>query len=299
VPVRDIALAIAVAVVWGVNFVFMHWVVEDMAPLLGTTLRYAFAAIPAVFFIRRPAVGTGLLVAYGLAIGVGQFGLLFVALKLGMPAGLASIVLQLQAFFTVLLAVLLFGERLTASTIAGGAIALVGMAVIALERLGSPALVPILMSVASGLFWGLGNILSKRAGRVDMLGFVVWSSLVPPIPLLILSFFIEGPGAIPAAFEHVTLRSAGSLLFMAYGATIFGYGVWGMLLNRHPSSVVSGFSLIAPMAGLAAAAILLGETVSPLEIVGSALVLVGLVLNLVGPRLAAGWRRGDQSAGAG
>jgi O-acetylserine/cysteine efflux transporter len=297
-PPRHIALAIAVAIVWGVNFVPMRWVVEEMPPLMATSLRYALAAFPAVLFVPRPKVGLRLLLAYGLVIGVCQFGLLFVALRLGMPAGLASIVMQLQAFFTVLLAVALFGERLSASTIAGGLIALAGMMAIGAERVGNAAVVPFAITVAAALFWGLGNILSKRAGRVDMLGFVVWSSLVPPIPLLLLSLLIEGPAAIAAAAGHVSWRSVGSLLFMAYGATIFGYGVWGMLLNRHAASAVSGFSLLIPVAGLVSAALILGETVSPLEIAGSLLVLVGLVVNVLGPRLRAprGKPEGERSA---
>jgi O-acetylserine/cysteine efflux transporter len=289
-PLRHVLLAIAVAVVWGFNFVPMHWVVEDMAPLLGTALRYAFAAFPAVFFVRCPAIGTRLLVAYGFAIGVCQFGLLFVALKVGMPAGLASIVMQLQAFFTVLLAVVFFGERLTASNIVGGVVAFTGMAAIASNRFGGAALVPLLMTIAAGFFWAVGNILSKRAGRIDMLSFVVWSSLIPPIPLLLLSLLIE-PAAIPQAMAHFNWRTLGSLLFMAYGATIFGYGVWGMLLARHPTSTVSGFSLVIPVAGLAAAALFLGESVSMLELAGSVLVLAGLLINLFGGRLRRGRRQ--------
>jgi O-acetylserine/cysteine efflux transporter len=290
VPLRHIALAIAVAIVWGVNFVPMRWAVDDIPPLLATALRYALAAVPAVFFVPRPRVRLPLLVAYGVSIGVCQFGLLFVALKMGMPAGLASIVMQLQAFFTVLLAVLLMGERRTASTFAGGLIAVLGIVAIGAERLGGAALMPFAITVGAALFWGIGNVLSKRAGRIDMLGFVVWSSLVPPIPLLILSLLTEGPGAIPAALAGISWRSAGSLLFMSYAATIFGYGVWGMLLNRHPAGTVSAFSLLIPVAGLVSAALLLGETVSPLEVGGSVLVLAGLAVNVLGPRIASGWR---------
>jgi O-acetylserine/cysteine efflux transporter len=287
-PLRHIALAVAVAIVWGVNFVPMRWAVDDIPPLLATALRYLFAAVPAVFFVPRPKVRLSLLLAYGVAIGVCQFGLLFVALKLGMPAGLASIVMQLQAFFTVLMAVLLFGERLTASTVAGGLIALGGIVAIGAERLGGAALIPFAITVGAALFWGVGNILSKRAGRIEMLGFVIWSSLVPPIPLLALSLLTEGPGAIPAALAGISWRSAGSLLFMAYAATVFGYAVWGMLLNRYPAGTVSAFSLLIPVAGLVSAALLLGETVSPLEIFGSLLVLVGLAVNVLGPRLGPG-----------
>lgn len=282
---RHVALAIAVAIVWGVNFVPMRWAVEDIPPLLATALRYALAAVPAVFLVPRPKVRLPLLLAYGFSIGVCQFGLLFVALKLGMPAGLASIVMQLQAFFTVLLAILFFGERLGTSTIVGGLVALAGMVAIGADRVGGAALLPFAITVAAALFWGIGNILAKRAGRIDMLSFVVWSSLVPPLPLLALSALTEGPEAIPMALSHLGWRSVGSLLFMAYAATVFGYAVWGMLLNRYKASSVSAFSLVIPVAGLVSAGLLLGETVSPLEIAGSVLVLAGLAINMLGPRL--------------
>ena len=283
---REIALAVIVAAIWGFNFVPMRWGVAEVPPLLLTGLRYFFAAVPAVFFVRRPAVGLKLLVAYGLAIGVCQFGLLFIALKLGMPAGLASIVMQLQAFFTVLLAVLLFGENLKPANIIGGAVAFAGIATIAADKIGSAALVPLLITIISALFWGTGNILAKRAGRIDMLSFVVWLSLVAPVPLFLLSLLIEGPEAVPFALAHISWVGAGSILFMAYAATIFGYAVWGMLLARHPANTVSAFSLLVPVAGLAAAAIFLRETVTPVEIAGSTLVLVGLVVNFLGSRTA-------------
>lgn len=281
---RDLILALLVVTVWGVNFVAIRWGVDEVAPLLMTGLRYALAALPAVFFIRRPAVGWRVLVGYGLAIGVMQFGLLFAAISLGMPAGLSSLVMQLQAFFTIGLAVIFLGERPGAMQWAGAAVAFGGIAVIGLERLDGAALVPLLMTIAAAFFWGVGNIVTKKAGQVDMLAFVVWSSLVPPLPMLALSLLFE-PGAIPAAAQHLTWRGGGSLLFIAYASTLFGYGVWSFLLSRYPANIVAPFSLLVPIAGIGSAALLLGETISGLEIAGSALVFAGLLLNVFGPRL--------------
>lgn len=287
---RDLILALFMVTVWGVNFVAIRWGVDEVAPLLMTALRYLLAALPAVFLIRRPAVSWTILIGYGFAIGVAQFGLLFVSIKLGMPAGLSSLVMQLQAFFTIGLAVLFLGERPSPVQWLGAAVAFAGIGAIALERLDGAALIPLLMTIAAAFFWGVGNIVTKRAGQIDMLGFVVWSALVPPIPLLALSLLFEGPGAIPAAMQNLTLIGASSLLFISYGATLFGYGTWSMLLSRYPAGLVAPFSLLVPIAGIGSAALLLGEAISGIEIAGSVLVFAGLLLNVFGPRLLA--RRG-------
>lgn len=284
---RDLILALLVVIVWGLSFIAIRWGVDEVAPLLMTALRYTFAALPAVFFVRKPDVAWRLLIAYGLAIGVGQFGLLFVAVKLGMPPGLGSLVIQLQVFFTIGLAVMFLGERPKPVQWLGALVAFAGIGVIGLERLEGAALIPLLMTIAAAFFWATGNTVTKQAGRIDMLGFVVWSSLVPPIPLLALSLLLEGPGAIPAAVENITWLGGGSLLFMAWIATLFGYGTWSVLLARYPAGIVAPLALLVPVSGAGAAALLLGETISTLEIAGSVLVFAGLLLNVFGPRLLA------------
>ncbi len=287
-PLRDLILTLLVVIVWGLSFVAIQWGVDEVAPLLMTALRYILAALPAVFFVRRPNVRWRVLVAYGLAIGVGQFGLLFAAVKMGMPPGLGSLVVQLQVFFTLGLAVMFLGERPRPVQWLGALVAFAGIGVIGIERLEGAALIPLLMTILAGLFWGVGNTVTKQAGKVDMLGFVVWSSLVPPLPLLALSLLIEGPGAVPAAVEHITWLGGGSLLFMAWCATLFGFGTWSVLLSRYPAGLVVPFALLVPVSGIGAAALLLGETVTWIEVAGSVLVFAGLLLNVFGPRLLAG-----------
>lgn len=282
---RHMILALSVAVVWGLSFIAIRWGVDEVPPLLLTALRYAFAALPAVFFVKRPAVGWPLLIGYGLAIGVGQFGLLFVAIKLGMPAGLSSLVIQLQVFFTIFLALVFFGERPGLAQLGGAAVALAGIGVIALERLEGAALLPLLLTIAAAGCWGLGNMISKKAGRIDMLGFVVWSALIPPIPLLLASLLLEGPGALPLALSQLTIKGIGSIAFMAYIATLFGFGAWAWLLSRYPASQVVPFALFVPVAGIASAGLILGEAVTEIEIIGSVLVFAGLLINVFGPRL--------------
>lgn len=285
---RDLILALLVVTVWGVNFVAIKWGVEEVPPLLLTALRFACAAVPAIFFIRPPKVGFGTLVAYGFSIGVLQFGLLFVAIKLGMPAGLSSLVMQVQVFFTIGLAAAFLGERPGPFQLIGAVVAFAGIGAIGMERLEGAALAPLLMTIAAALFWGIGNIITKKAGKIDMLSFVVWSSLVPPIPLFLASLVFEGAAALPQALHGITWLGGGSLLFIAYGATIFGYGAWSVLLSRYPANVVAPFTLLVPITGIASAALLLGETISGIEVLGSALVFGGLLLSVFGPPL---WSR--------
>ena len=284
---RDLCLALLTVVVWGLNFVFIKWGVEEVPPLLLTGLRYLCAALPMVFFIRRPQVKTTTLVIYGLAIGFAQFGLLFSAIKLGMPAGLASLIIQIQAFFTIALAMLFLGEKLGRMQALGALVAIAGIGVIATERFEITALIPLLMVVLAALFWGVANIASKKAGQIDMLSFVVWGSLVPILPLFGLSLLVEGPAAIGAALGSISLRTVGVVLFNGYAATILGFGIWSYLLKRYPAGLIAPFSLLVPVAGMGFAYLLVGEIITAVEVLGSVLVFAGLLINVFGPRLLA------------
>jgi len=282
---RDLLLALLVVVIWGINFVFIKWGVEAVPPLFLTGLRYLCAVLPAVFFVKRPEVKLSILVIYGLAIGFAQFGLLFSAIKLGMPAGLASLIIQMQAFFTIALAMVFLGEKLSRFQALGALVAVIGIGVIATERFEVTALVPLLMVLGAGFFWGVANIASKKAGQIDMLSFVVWGSVVPILPLFALSMVVEGPAAVGAAMSHIGLRTVGVIAFNGYAATILGFGLWSYLLKRYPASMIAPFSLLVPVAGIASTIVLLGEAITGVEIVGSVLVFGGLLLNVFGPKL--------------
>ena len=284
---RDLLLALVVVLVWGLNFIAIKWGVALMPPLFLTALRYLLAALPAVFFIARPKTSWRILVVYGLLVGAAQFGLLFSAIKLGMPAGLASLVLQTQAFFTIGIAVMMLGERVGVPQIAGAAVAFAGILAIGVERSAGAALVPLLMTLLAALCWGGANLLTKRAGKVDMLSFVIWSSLVPPLPLLALSLLLEGPAAIGTALQQFSLLGFGVVAWNGYLSTIVGYGLWSYLLSRYPASLVAPFSLLVPVVGLLSGVLVLGEELSALDLVGIALVFGGLVVNVFGPPLLA------------
>jgi len=282
---RDLLIALVAILALGLNFIAIKWGVELVPPLLLTALRFTFAAIPAVFFIRPPKVKLTILLAYGFTVGALQFGSLFLAIKLGMPAGLSSLVIQMQVFFTVGLAVLFLGERPMAAQVAGAGIALVGLGFIAAERLSGTALGPLLLTLAAAGFWGGANILTKRAGSIDMLAFVVWSALVPPLPLLAVSLLIDGPAADWAALSHPSWFLAGIVGFNSYGATITGFGLWSLLLSRYPAATVAPFALLVPVVGIVSSVVLLHEPLSPFELIGSGVIFCGLMINVFGARL--------------
>ena len=284
---RDTVLAVAVAAVWGLCFVPIKWGVTEIPPLMFSAFRFFFSAVPAVLFVAPPRAPLRLVVAYGLAIGVAQFGLLFIAINLGMPVGLSSLVMQLHAFFTIFLAWLLMGETPTRAQLTGAAIALAGVALIGAQRLGGAALLPLAITIVSAFFWGVGNVIGKRAGqvseRLDMLAFMVWSSLAAPVPLVALSLLFEGRAGLDA-LRHPSWFGLACAVFLAYAATLFGFGVWGKLLSRYPAALAAPFALLVPVFGMASAAAIFGESVSLMEWMGAALILAGLCVNGMGGR---------------
>lgn len=285
-PLSDYAKALLIVVVWGVNFVVIKWGLAGLPPLLLGALRFTLAALPAIFLIRRPAVPWRWLVAYGLTVGLCQFGFLFSALYVGMPAGLASVVLQSQAFLTLVLAACLIGEHWTRPQLAGLLFAGAGLALIGASHGHGMTLLGFLFTVAAATCWAASNIvvrkMTQEGHHPDMLALVVWSSLVPPLPFLALSLAIEGPSTVWAALAGFSLQSLAAVAYLSFGATLLGYSLWSGLLARHPANRVAPFSLLIPVVGLSTAALLLDEWPSPLQWGGSALLIVGLVVNVFG-----------------
>lgn len=290
---RDLALLLAVVALWGFAFVPIKVALETVPPFALAALRFFFAALPAVLFVPRPRVRVSALTGYGVAIGVCQFGLLFLGMRLGMPAGLSSLVIQTQVFFTMALGAWWMHDRLTADNLAGAVVATAGMVLLATHKVAEGAtatLVGFLLVIASAIGWAVGNILAKRMmhGRDDeMLGLVVWSSLVPPLPLALLSYAFEGGPAALAAVVHMDALRWGCVLLLSYGATLFGYVTWNRLLHRYPTPLVSPFGLLIPVSGLASGVLIVGERLAPLQLAGAVLVLGGLAWNVYAPRLRA------------
>ncbi|KAK47543.1 acetylserine transporter [Caballeronia jiangsuensis] len=282
---RDLLIASVVIVAWGVNFVVIKLGLHGVPPMLLGALRFAFAAVP-VFFVKRPQIPLRWLFAYSLTISLGQFALLFYGMYVGMPAGLASLVLQAQAFFTLIFASMFLGERIRAANVAGLVIAAAGLALIGMRGGHAMTLAGFLFTLAAAAMWALGNVVTKRMGKVDLLSLVVWGSLIPPLPFLALSLIFEGPARIEASLASIPLVSVFAIFYLAFIATIVGYSLWGKLLARYPAGSVAPFSLLVPVIGLASAAVFLGEGLSAAQVVGAALVMAGLVVNVFGARLA-------------
>lgn len=281
-------LALATVAIWGFNFVVIKWGLQGLPPILFTTLRFVFAALPAIFFVRPPAVPLRLLAAYAFFQFALQFTLLFVGMKLGMPAGLSSLVIQLQAFFTIGLAVLVLGDRPRPLQLLGAAIAFGGMLLVGLHVEGRATVIGFLLVVGGGLSWGLGNLCTKRMGSADALALVAWGSLIAAPLLLAVSLLVEGPGAVLAALTHMSWASFGAVLFQAYPTTVFGFAVWSFLLRRYPIASIAPFTLLVPIFGMLSGTLLLGEPVTWWKIAAAALVLAGLGLNQLAGRID--WR---------
>ncbi|MEU9550355.1 EamA family transporter [Streptomyces werraensis] len=279
-----VCLAVLVAAVWGVNFTVIEVGLDHFPPLLFSALRFLVAALPAVFLVGPPKVAWKWIVGVGLALGVAKFGLLFIGMDVGMPGGLSSLVLQIQAVFTALFAVALLGERPTRVRVAGMAVALAGIGVAAVDEGASGPLTGFALVVAAAACWGVSNILTRKASPPDALNFMIWVSTVPVLPLLALSLLLEGWSADLEALRSLDWSGAGTVLYVAWGATVFGFGAWGWLLHRHPASTVAPFSLLVPVFGMTSAALFLGEPITPLRWCAAALLVGGVALTSVTPR---------------
>ena len=281
-------LALAVMIVWGTNFVVIRVGLQHLPPLLFATLRFTLVAFPAVFFLKRPAVPWRLLAAYGVFIGAGQFGLLFIAMKSSITPGLASLVVQSQVFFTIGLAMAIDRERIRVFQVAALLLAFTGLGVI-LAHAGADAATPLglILTLGAAASWAGGNMMSKAAGRVNMLAFVVWSALFAAPPLLVLSLIFDGWPAIRQGVMHATPGTWAAVIWQSVGNSMFGYAVWGWLLARYPAATVTPMSLLVPVFGMAASAWLLAEPLPGWKIAAAALIMAGLVLNLIWPRLTA------------
>jgi len=286
---RDIGIGLIIAVLWGLNFTAIKLGLADMPPLLLATIRLIIVCIPAIFFLPKPPVGWRQLIALGLTMNVGQFAFLFVGIKLGMPAGLSSLVHQSQAFFTLVFAALILGERWKWNNILGLIIAAGGMVVVGSQQSGSMTAAGFWLTLCASSSWGMGNVIIRRASKdtppFSMLSLVVWASAVAILPLGLLSLLFEGPAVWKTAWESLNWVTLGSIVYLAYFASLCGYGLWGRLLSHYPAAIVAPFSLLVPIIGMSSAVLLLKETFSLWQIIGAILVMLGLAVNIFGGKL--------------
>lgn len=281
---KDICLALTVVLIWGVNFVVIHVGLPGVPPLLFAALRFTAVCL-VVPFVPRPRVRWRDLAAVGLLMSAGQFGFLYCALAAGLASGLASLVLQAQALFTVAVAAVVLRERPRPVQLAGLAVAVGGLVVVGLGQSGATPVIGIVLCLAAAACWGAGNVAARRCAGASGLGLTVWGSIFVPVPLLVLSLLVDGPGAIGAAVTNLGSAALLSTLYTVVLASLVGYTVWNGLLGRYPAGTVAPFTLLVPVVGLLAGWLLLGEQIRPATVGGGVLLLTGVAVVVAGPRL--------------
>ena len=280
-PLSHLFLALAIVAVWGTNFVVIKLSLAAFPPFLFAALRYTFAFIPLAFFISRPQVSWTSLCAYGVAIGVGQFGILYFAIDGRISPGLASLVIQTQVFFTIGFAMFFAKERLRLYQAVAVSVSMTGLGIIALHTDADTTFVGMALVVFAGLFWGIANTVSRRAGSINMLSYVVWASLFSLPPLFLISLIFEG-GWEQMSTSMITAPTGAwaGVLWQSWGNTVFGYAAWAWLLSKHPAAVVAPAPLLVPIFGMGASAYFLSEPLPLWKILAAGLVIAGLIVNL-------------------
>lgn len=285
-PASHLLLALAIVAVWGTNFVVIKISLEAFPPFLFAALRYVFALLPIVFFIPRPKVSWGNLCIYGLATGVGQFGVMYYAIDGRISPGLASLVIQTQVFFTIGFAMFFAKEGLRPYQVVAVAVAMTGLGIIAAHTDATTTVLGLALVVFAGLSWGIANTVSRRAGAINMLSYVVWASAFSIPPLLIVSLIFEGGWeSMATSIASASIGAWLGVLWQSWGNTLFGYAAWGWLLSKHPAAVVAPAPLLVPIFGMGASAYFLSEPLPLWKVMAAGLVIAGLVINLFWPTL--------------
>lgn len=275
-------LAASVAVMWGLNFLAIDLSLDQFPPFFLVALRFGLLALPALLFVPKPDVKFRWIAGYGLGFGVLQFAFLYWAMATGMPTGLASLVLQASGPFTVLLGMTFLRERVRASQMVFLLVAMAGLGVVGWQRLDSSAsFLPFLLTVAGAFGWAIGNICNRQAQSVEPVKFTMWMSIIPPLPMLLISLIVEGPAAIGTSMTTLGTATGmigvAGLIYTVVIATVLGSGIWSWLMSRNPAGVVAPFSMLVPIVGMSAAWLVLGETVTLGELCGAVLVIIGVL----------------------
>ncbi|MGL4405829.1 MAG: EamA family transporter, partial [Notoacmeibacter sp.] len=283
---QHIVLGVITTAIWGFNFVVLKIALVDVPPILLTALRFIFACLPVLFLPKPKGITWQALTIVGLTTFLGQYVFLFVAMKLGMPAGLSSVTLQLQVFVTIVFSIIFLGERPTVKQYTGGALALAGLATIA-ATVGQGTTIPfvaMIFIVLSASTWAFGNFTVRKAGPDAGFGTVAgvcWASLVPVIPALALSLIFEGPEQIAYSLTHMRPITVTAIAFTVILSTWFGFAIWGKLLASYPAGTAAPFALLVPVFGGLSAWLMLGETLSPIRLIGSLMIFAGLAVILL------------------
>lgn len=277
VKLQHIGLAVLGMAIWGFNFVAISVGLKELPPLLFTSIRFAATVFPFILFVRKPAISWWQIFTIGLTLLTLQFALLFKGMQMGVGGGVASTVIQCQAFFTLFIGAIILRERPAFREISGLLVAVVGIVLIAMT-MSEASVAGIGVIIVAAFFWATGNVLLKRVGNVDMLALIVYASLFPPIPLFLMSYTFEGPEQISAALSHITMASYLALAYIVLASTLVGYTIWGFLIKTYEAKQVAPFGLLVPIFGVFSGWLFMGEEFGPQRLLGAALVFAGLVV---------------------
>lgn len=277
--IRHFCLALSIAFVWGANFSVMKIGLSGISPLVFSTLR-SVVVLPLLFFIPRPKVSWKILVSIGFLIGTIKLPLMLLAIHWGVAAGLSSLIIQVQAFFTVLLALIVFRQKPFLSNWIGMGVAFAGIGLIGIQVGGEASVLGLLIILIAALFFAVSNLVLQKEGQnVDMFSLMSWMNIVPPIPLFLLSLWLYGWEDCVQSLQNFTWMGSFSLFYASLGAGLFGYTSWGFLLKKYPAAVVAPFSLLVPVFAISFAYLIIDEVLSPSSVLGCLLVILGLGIN--------------------
>lgn len=283
-PISHFLLALLVVTIWGINFLFVKLGLDEISPLLLCAVRFLLASVPAIFFIKPPAIPFRMVAIYGLVMFALQFSLLFIGMHAGMTPGMASLTMQVQVFFSMFFAAILLAERPSIWQIVGAVVSFVGIGLVAMHLDRNISVFGFLFILAAAATWGVGNLITKKTNNINMIALVVWGSFVASFPLLMLSLLFEGASSIVYSYHHLTWQGIISVLYIVYVSTWVGYGVWNWLLGRYPVGMIVPFTLLVPIVGILSSVLVLGEPFQLWKLTAGLLVIGGLCINLIGAR---------------
>ena len=274
------AAALLVTFIWGTNFVLLRYALDELAPFTLAALRFLFVAFPLVFFLPKPKIAWRYIASYGLLIGVGQFGLLFWAMQADITPGVASLLIQLQVFFTVLLTVFSLKETVSKLQWVAMTIGFVGLLVVVLNTNEATTAAGVIIVLVAAFSWASGNMIVKHIGAVDAFAFLAWSSLFSIPPLAFMAIYQMGLTDVVSSVANASWFAWATILWQSIGNMLIGYGVWNMLLHRYPAASVSPWALLVPVFGMGASSLLLNEAMPWWKLLAMMLILTGLALNV-------------------
>lgn len=282
---KDLIIAIFITFIWGINFSFIKLGLSSLDPFILAGIRFTLCAFPLVFFIKRPDIHFKYIISYGLFFGVGLWGILYLGMYFGVSAGIASIVLQLGVFFTIILSYFILKEKINIYNKVGFIFALFGIFLVFLVTDGSVTIVGICLIILSALSWAFLNIIIKKAHTKDIFAFLIYSTLFPPIPLFLLAYITQGEFIFINFFQNLDNKAIISVAFQVYPTTIFGYWIWNSLLRKYPVSMVSPLSLLIPIFGLLGSFIFFNEEIGVYKTLACIIIVLGLGINTFGHKI--------------